>query len=1352
MALACRVRPKVLNKKNELVDSKLHADLELFTMNKNDTSHVWELSRSNEFKDKYKDLAKDENGEFFAEDVLGRTELGRLVDDKNVVFALNNIRGKQKTLSHDNILSLAKEAVDYNMNGSFKDRVCAVVSGIKETGKSLLSFDVLNESNKQYVEKLNKRLTIRERLVNFVEKHGGAIGQVSNAEMSQGVNGFIDLSSTERTAQGLRVVMRLAKGEKGQEALPEETAHLLIETLEGRNNNVDRILNLLKNNKELVKTILGDKYEQYNEAYNGNEDMLIHEAAGHVLRDALTDESTIENSSTTSKYKSLWGRVVDAIKNFVSKFTNEEVDDVLGIIRSSAKQIAKDTLNDSFDVEIDFSKEIEHSRKLLQISEEYQNELKDRVERLIKNTESQRQKIPAFQISYQLKNNIKGQYYHLGKLLDALNMYNDRAEADSGNGNNSMLAIMTCLDKMSRDLYYHLTTFKDRYDKSSSLGKAYIINNIVELCKIYKSINKDISSLLREIKDQIETENDKEIYNRIQQFLKGYEDQDPGENTTHHIDGISQLIEEIEMEIQPYKIKAIKDYLEIFLGTDMDNIPKVVIPEGATLYGKQEGEKIDVIDLMTGCPDIGGVDHWMLGGALSNSLPIQIVQRIVSTHKLKARQIWRDYMRELQELTINLEKNGYKNQEFMYERDKDGKLTGKFIKKDSEAYNKLHEIQREYYDNVIRIKKELDAMLPLNMRNLLNAPKVRKDFLSRIQADGNVWNAVKGKLNETFNIDADDEYNIEKDVTVVDYDGHSVNVVPIRFLQLAPGESMDLMSTDIVGSMTKYAQMCANYSMMSQVAPVLELMQNFMSESSEVTVDRNGNERREKRKDKTGGNNMLDKINDIIETQVYGIRPDDSRTDILGKNINMSKIGRALLGFASYTQYMLSPLAAIQNSITATIQSALEASDNRYFGMSDLSWAHSMFSKNLLDILGDVSKRIPQSKMYLFCDMFNISMKDNIKEFNHKGLGRLSPEDAYFMTSSGEFNSNTVIALSLAHNTKLKDKDGKEINLYDALEVVDRKEKVKRDIEMFRKLGEQKKVERLESELEKHPEWSGSETKYLVLKEGVTKLDGSEFSIYDTKGVSDLESFTRKFMHISHMCNGVYNNEDSAKWQRYTGGQLIGMYRKWIAPMWYKRMNQLNYNIDTGELDEGYYRTLVRVLSNRISNVRTKGIASIFTKGDLQDFELKNLRRAAIEMAMYVLLLYATRLMKATMKNKKHKCSYMYNLAYYFAVRTMTEVGALNPVGIVGETVRIMQSPTAVLPVINNTLSLASCVLEPWYAFGFDEDDLVKSGKYKGMSEIERVFAKLKLDPYNNLKWKWYAFTHPEEAVRFYES
>lgn len=112
----------------------------------------------------------------------------------------------------------------------------------------------------------------------------------------------------------------------------------------------------------------------------------------------------------------------------------------------------------------------------------------------------------------------------------------------------------------------------------------------------------------------------------------------------------------------------------------------------------------------------------------------------------------------------------------------------------------------------------------------------------------------------------------------------------------------------------------------------------------------------------------------------------------------------------------------------------------------------------------------------------------------------------------------------------------------------------------------------------------------------------------------------------------------------------------------------------------------------------------------------------------------------------------MYNLAYYFAVRTMTEVGALNPVGIVGETVRIMQSPTAVLPVINNTLALASCVLEPWYAFGFDEDDLVKSGKYKGMSEIERVFAKLKLDPYNNLKWKWYAFTHPEEAVRFYEA
>jgi hypothetical protein len=228
------------------------------------------------------------------------------------------------------------------------------------------------------------------------------------------------------------------------------------------------------------------------------------------------------------------------------------------------------------------------------------------------------------------------------------------------------------------------------------------------------------------------------------------------------------------------------------------------------------------------------------------------------------------------------------------------------------------------------------------------------------------------------------------------------------------------------------------------------------------------------------------------------------------------------------------------------------------------------------------------------------------------------------------------------------------------------------------------------------------------------------------------------------MLNGIYNSEDAAKWQRYIGGSMLGMYRKWIAPMWYRRVNGLNYSLDEEEWSEGYYRTLARIAYVRGRALVDKTFASTIQQRDLKDWEKDNLRNAIIEIGTFAVLSAIALLLKL---GKDKERSFAYNQLYYFVVRSKSELGSMTPFAAPGEALRIMQSPSAVLPTVNNIFGLVTCTLNPW-TWGLSEESIIKSGKFKGYSELERSILKAPLIP--GVK-QIISFMHPEDAVKFYE-
>lgn len=89
----------------------------------------------------------------------------------------------------------------------------------------------------------------------------------------------------------------------------------------------------------------------------------------------------------------------------------------------------------------------------------------------------------------------------------------------------------------------------------------------------------------------------------------------------------------------------------------------------------------------------------------------------------------------------------------------------------------------------------------------------------------------------------------------------------------------------------------------------------------------------------------------------------------------------------------------------------------------------------------------------------------------------------------------------------------------------------------------------------------------------------------------------------------------------------------------------------------------------------------------------------------------------------------------------------MTPIAAPRETMRILQSPSAVLPTANNILGLAEAVVNPT-TWGLSDDAYIKSGKYKGLTKLERAAIKAPFLP--GVK-QWISFLNPEDAVKFYE-
>lgn len=1305
MSNSCVLHPRLNNGEK----SPLFSKLKDFTGNRKAAEDIYYKAINPTFKESFPSVRFDNNNEPLLEDLITKCGIGHNKNKQEMTSFINKEYGtKPVSKTMKSSIDLQNRAASFNINSSLNKQYSAKLTSLGND----IAIEIVPaiEDNKNLGKRQKFNAELNTQLVNLLNSWGADVAALTTLEETSNIDGVMDLNAGINAATGLKEVIRIAKGEKGERALPEEWGHFVVDAVVNSPLR-DRMLNSLSN-EEVLQRVLGEEYERYNEVYKGDINLMAKEALGKMMAQVLNNyDPSAPNNRLFERYKK---NVLD----FFNKRDADAIDDIINKIREQVYEFTTKAFDGKYQLDISSR---DYSKRLFNLGNKVSRDYK-----ILDNIVRQEQKrlsiygkeTKATAKERETKRQVfdEKQRLFIDKLINDLNnhkelegIYSYLTEA---------IKILNSLSNKLDSVHGSQTSWKDKFQT---------LRNIRNYMSSYGAIMEELRQEMYEAKK----ENDDRFKEKLQSSL----------------DEFSGLLTRLGSDWVSVSKDEFTDFLAPFEG------------KGISMSMRGERKQYTIKEILDSLDkDISIVERWTDAMADSTDPILRIYDSLVKDQKNKARNNTINHEKEILMYSKKLEEAGIPNTDFMYEKTSDGKLTGNFVTRYNwgEYYKTLKEYadnlpedidkreksiliskwkrantdssgnpiekyynaqydaiqnnaaMKEYYDYILNLKKNLDLKLPTKYIRFNKAPQIRRNFLERVLGKGNkfqyLWESIKDNLVRR-------EDDVEFAYTKQDFEGNQIYSLPIYYTRTLKDKN-DL-STDCTSAMIAYASMANDYIAMNDIVDALEVGRTILAERK--VVQRRGNKvineiinKVAKPLVKKGEvSNFMARLNDFMLMQVYGEQMKDEGTLALG--IDVGKATNFLNKVQSFGTTALSVLTGTANLAQNFVISNIEAISGQFFNKSELAKADWEYTKLLPQYLGELGNRIQTSKMALFAEKFNVlqDYKQHVRgvDWNRKTwFSRFFKEDTlWFTTSAGDHYTQMRTALALAMRLKLQDKDGKPINLYDALE-----------------------VKYLDAA---HPEYGAK----LELKEGVTDQDGKEV---DEKYFN---SITKKIRGINNKLYGIYNQEDKNAMQSRAVGRLLMMYRNWMRPLYLKRYGAERYNQDTDTFEEGYYRTLYQFMKTLKKDLKNGELDIVKQWNNLDSSQKSNVYRSVAEIATFLSLLGIISCLKGLPDDDKEKKDWLTEYTAYTIIRLKSDLGSLMPgPTMLDEGLRLFDNPFAAVRVLKNGRQLLN-LLDP------DEwTTEIDQGIYKGYTKAEkdllqpvpfiRQFQNL-FDPSEPAKW-----------------
>jgi hypothetical protein len=1203
---------------------------------------------------------------------------------------------------------------------------------------------------------------VRKAIEDHLTELGVGIGVLSAVDKANGIEGIYDPAVQRKVGSNLVELVKIAEGDAGARALPEEYAHVVIDSMTNKPL-YNRLYHLLDDDTLLQAVLEREEegaYTRYLRLHEGNRDLVIKEAMAKLVARHYLERF---NAPPGEREKTLLERFLAQVSKLWSKIHHSRLANRLAEADEAYYRFAGQLVDGTAEVRINFH-EIAQGQRL-----------------------------------YMARASINKLQQLLVKIINAREQDLILRAKRAGKPNAKP-------GKRSNDLFDKF--LKEDYYKGVSDGLQYLVedlthffNNIQELRDAYrlgKIPARELATVVRDAMMLVSAS--KPIINDARDYLReqrGSEDQ-PAKEIKKTLTLLEEVIAEVETDYRATALPLLSSFYKAYLGGLL----------GKSLAGKLVTEET-IEDWLNGdLKEISWVDRKLFAMAESSSTLLRLMAKPVARAHHNAEQRALKLVREMQKLQEDLEREDGGDTSFMYERDNEGKLTGYFLsrlnrgqyEKDcdkidkearesngipldidrnllnaeynslitnkrrhpeelatSELFKKLHAIpdsnlrawgrqyhnavnaitvydgpqgfipspaiytnpafaamnarQRAYRDKIMDIKADLDNLLPRNggQRAMLLAPQTHATLTQQLRTADDITDAVKKigrRVKDKWTI-LEEESDMGGGIEALNnIDGTRAWFLPVRYKRKLA--DMNALDTDVTSAMSKYAIMAINYDEMSNIVDILELTRQYMKEFSTVAAAEpppRGGVYTRLRKLISGGqvksasqSELFRRMDSFFDMQVYGQTQKQERV----AGIDATKLGNNIMQLAALNSYALNALAGISNVVTGTIMGRIESIAAEFFSTSDTTWADKQYALSLPSVMEDLGRRRPRSKFNLVMEKFN-AFQDHDKMLKGLRANQKNILSRAFRLSSLFFISNCgehylQSRTILALAHRVKLKDSGGAEIT----LWDALEVVKDD----------KGIEELR------------------LKPGVTTPDGSpvnEEFFFD---------FSQRAKRLNQKMHGIYNREDMADAQQYVLGRMVFMFRKWVLPFWNRRYQAANYDFGLDQETEGFYRSGARLLYMMWKDLKEGQFHLAANYAGMSDHERANVRRSLAELGQLLTIILAYAFLFSDDDNNED--SYGRTLLKYQLRRLRTEVGAMAPTPmIIQEWYKIFSSPSAVLDYTMNTMTAV---------FDFGEiGRKVPSGPFKDYDAYLRNWIRV-LPLVNPVR----KMLSPDEAIKYF--
>ena len=331
----------------------LFTQLKSYFGNTKQALYYWQRVKSPEFSKTFPNVRYDNEGNPLMEDLMYKVGLDGLKDELSQLKNLNQ-HNSPVARNYTNVMNLEEQAVSFNRNSPYRSKFFATVDTVEDKVK--LSVKPIRENKEDIAHKIEFNSKLNRRLEGLLSDWGIGVGALSELEEKQGINGITDFDCAITTANGLKTLIRVAKGQRGQDVLPEEFAHFAIEAV---NTPLKaRITNILSD-ENILERIFGATYQDYMNKYNNNLDLMAVEALGKIMADVLNDKEVFNPN------KRLFDRYLNQVKDKFKDKNTDDIDKIINEVKVQVYNLANDIVNNRYTMNISTK---EHNTKLYNLT------------------------------------------------------------------------------------------------------------------------------------------------------------------------------------------------------------------------------------------------------------------------------------------------------------------------------------------------------------------------------------------------------------------------------------------------------------------------------------------------------------------------------------------------------------------------------------------------------------------------------------------------------------------------------------------------------------------------------------------------------------------------------------------------------------------------------------------------------------------------------------------------------------------------------------------------------------------------------------------------------------------------